>query len=183
VRRAAALFLAALAACGGPQQVSDWERRNPDLLDSARTTTANVVKPPAFPRSENLTEVYVSATTTFKYFVDRSSLYVDYKQKEIRYALLSRSPNGVENVTYEAIQCPDKHRIYAIGSTSGAWSMRGTDWQQIPRTTAVTVPKVLAREFFCPHRDPIQSVAEGVNALRAGAHPGVYVEKNNRSND
>jgi hypothetical protein len=178
VKRAAALLLAALAGCGGGSQLmSDWERNNPDLLDSARTTTASAVKLPAFPRSENLTEFYVNATNTFKYFVDRSSLYVDYKQKEIRYVQVARSPNGVENVSYEAIKCPELHRIYAISSTSGTWSMRGTDWQPIPRTTAGTVQHVLARQFFCPHRDPIQSAAEGVSALQNGVHPLVHVEQ------
>jgi hypothetical protein len=39
------------------------------------------------------------------------------------------------------------------------------------------VPHVLARQFFCPHRDSIQSVAEGVNALKNGVHPLVYVEQ------
>jgi hypothetical protein len=177
VKRAAALLLAVLAGCGGSGQTSDWERANPDLLDTAATSAANVVKPPALPRAENLTEVYISATSTFKYFVDRSSLYVDYKQKEIRYVLLARSPSGVENVSYEAIKCPDMHRIYAVGAAGGKWVTRGSDWQQIQRTTALTVPHVLARQFFCPHRDPLQSVAEGVDALQRGAHPLVYVEE------
>ena len=171
---AAALLLAVLAGCGGSGQTSDWERANPDLLASAATS---VVKPPAFPRSENLTEIYISATATFRYFVDRSSLDVQYQQREIRYVLLARSPSGVENVSYEALKCPDLHRIYAVGSADGKWVLRGSDWQQIQRSTAVTVPHVLARQFFCPHRDPIQSVAEGVDALQRGVHPLVYVEQ------
>jgi hypothetical protein len=169
-------LFAALAGCGGPQQVSDWERANPELLDTAAKATS-VVKPPAFPRSANLTEIYISATATFRYFVDRSSLDVQYQQREIRYVLLARSPSGVENVSYEALKCPDLHRIYAVGGAGGKWILRGSDWQQLQRSTAVTVPHVLARQFFCPHRDPIQSVAEGVNALENGVHPLVYVEQ------
>ena len=177
MRRAAAVFFAALAGCGGPQQVSDWERANPDLLESSAAVAASAAKPPAFPRSGNLTEIYISATATFRYFVDRSSLDVQYQQREIRYVLLARSPSGVENVSYEAIKCPDMHRIYAVGAAGGKWVTRGSDWQQIQRTTALTVPHVLARQFFCPHRDPLQSVAEGVDALQRGAHPLVYVEE------
>ncbi|HEX6690640.1 MAG TPA: CNP1-like family protein [Burkholderiales bacterium] len=174
-RAAALLAAAALAACGATQEVSDWERANPEKLDSA-ATSPTAVNPPPLPRAENLTEIYISATATFRYFVDRSSLAVNYKQREIRYVLLARSPSGVENVSYEAIKCPSLHRIYAVGS-DGKWVMRGLDWQPIMRSTAVTVPHVLARQFFCPHRDSIQSVAEGVNALKNGVHPLVYVEQ------
>ena len=173
MKRAAVL----LAACSATSEVSDWERANPELLDSAAATKATVVSPPAFPRAENLTEIYISATTTFRYFVDRSSLYVNYKQREIRYVLLARSPSGIDNVSYEAIKCPELHRIYAVAGADDKWIMRGLDWQPIQRTTAVTVPHILARQFFCPHRDSIQSVAEGVNALQNGVHPLVYVEQ------
>jgi hypothetical protein len=180
LRASAALAGAALlAACGsGPQQVSDWERRNPELL--ATPETAAVPAPPAMPRKENLIEFYVGPTATFRYFIDGSSLGVLYEQREVRYVLLARSPSGVENVSFEAIRCPDMHRVYAVAEAGGKWSVRPSEWQAIQSRTALGWPSVLARQFFCPHRDPIQSVAEGLNALRLGAHPAVYVEQFNR---
>jgi len=47
---------------------------------------------------------------------------------------------------------------------------------EITRGTALGWPYALARYYFCPHRDPIQSAAEGVDALRRGVHPAVRVE-------
>jgi len=177
MRAAAALLCAALAAAcsSAGEPMSDWERRHPELLGTPASTALPV--PPAMPRKENLIEFYVSPTATFRYFVDGSSLAVFYKQREVRYVLLARSPSGVENVSYEAIRCADQHRVYAVADAGGKWSMRPSGWQPIPRNTETGWPSVLARQFFCPHRDPIQSVAEGVNALRLGAHPLVYVEQ------
>lgn len=177
MRLAAALFAAALAACGETQQVSDWERRNPELLASPEQRGGGAAPtPPAYPRRENLVEFYVSATDTFRYFIDASSLSVAYTLREVRFVQVARSPSGVDNVTFEAIKCPDLQRIYAVGN-EGAWSLRGGDWREMPRSTALTPQRVLARQFFCPHRDTIQSAAEGVDALRRGAHPLVYVEQ------
>jgi hypothetical protein len=177
MRAAAALFCAALAgACSSvTEPMSDWERRHPELIGTPQS--AQLPAPPAMPRQENLIEFYVEPTATFRYFIDAASLSVFYKQQEVRYVLVARSPSGVENVSFEAIRCPDMHRVFAVGDASGKWSVRPSEWQAIQSRTSRGWPSVLARQFFCPHRDPIQSVAEGVNALRLGAHPLVYVEQ------
>jgi CNP1-like family protein len=174
VKAVAALgVLLGVAACSMSEPTSDWERRNPDL---AVMPTEALPKPPPAPRRENLIEFYVAPTATFRYFVDAASLATFYKQKEVRYVMVARSPDGVDNVTYEALRCPNEHRILATGNSDGSWNVRRGDWQEIPRRTA-TAPAILRAQFFCPHNDPIQSQAEGVNALRLGAHPLVYVEQ------
>jgi CNP1-like family protein len=173
LRAAAAVLCTALAACGSGQQVSDWERRNPELVGGREAAPAPT--PPPMPRKENLIEFYVGPQATFRYYIDAASLSALYKQKEVRYLLVARSPSGVENLSYEAIRCPDMHRIYAVGDAD-KWSVRPSEWQDIQRRTGLGVPGVLAREYFCPHRDPLQSAAEGVDALRRGGHPLVYTE-------
>lgn len=175
--RAAAVLCAALAACSSTQPMSDWERNHPEQLGTVQTE--RLPAPPALPRKENLIEFYVSPTATFRYFIDAASLSVLYKQKEVRYVLVARSPSGAENVSFEAIRCPDMHRIYAVGDASGKWSVRPGEWQEIQRRTGLGWPSVLAREYFCPHRDPLQSAAEGVEALRLGGHPLVRTEQKN----
>jgi CNP1-like family len=180
VRRLATLAGAALlAACGasGTRQMSDWERQNPALL--ATPETVKIPMPPALPRPENLVEFYVGPTASFRYFIDVGSLGVLYTQKEVRFVLVARSPSGVENVSFEAIRCPDLHRLYAVADDSGKWSVRPGEWQEIQRRTGLGWPSVLAREYFCPHRDPLQSAAEGVEALRLGGHPLVRTEQKN----
>jgi hypothetical protein len=179
MKRLAALAGAALlAACGssGPQQQSDWERQHPELLATPETAKAPVL--PAPPRAENLIEFYLAPTATFRYYIDSASLTALYRQKEVRYVLVARSPNGVENVSYEAIRCTGQHRVIATGNADRSWNARPTEWRDIPRQTDLSTPSLLKRWYFCPHNDPIQSSAEGVDALRRGGHPMVYLKEN-----
>ena len=178
MRAAAALLCAAaLAACSSSQPQSDWERSNPAQLGTAKTE--RLPTPPAAPRKENLIEFYVGPTATFRYFIDAASLSVFYAQKEVRYVLVARSPSGVENVSFEAIRCPDAYRIFAVGDGSGKWTERAGAWQPIQSRTGLGWPGVLARDYFCPHRDTLQSAAEGIDALRQGGHPLVRTEQKN----
>ena len=165
------------AACGTtPGVQSDWERKNQERLALEAPDQPAV---PRYPRREDLVQIYVSATTDFKYFVDAVTLDVSPRQREVRYVLVARSPSGVENVSYEAIRCPDQYRVLAVGQADGKWGGRQTDWREIARGSALSWPYALARNYFCPHRDPIRTVAEGVDALRRGSHPSVYVEHRN----
>jgi hypothetical protein len=156
--------------------MSDWERRNPERVGSGDSA---LPAPPPMPRTADLIEFHVGPTASFRYFIDAPSLSVSYKEKEVRYVLVARSPSGVENVSFEAIRCPDMHRVYAVGDALGKWSVRPSEWQEIQRRTGLGWPGVLAREYFCPHRDPLQSAAEGVDALRQGGHPMVRTEQKN----
>lgn len=184
MRRLAVLAGAALlAACGssGPQQMSDWERQHPELL-----ATAETLKPPApppLPRPENLIEFYLAPTASLRYFIDSASLTTLYRQKEVRYVLVARSASGVENVSYEAIRCTGEHRLIATLNANRTWNMKGSEWRDIPRQTDLSTPSMLKRWYFCPHNDPIQSSAEGVDALRKGGHPMVYLPENYNRRD
>jgi hypothetical protein len=175
LRAAALATVALLAGCSSPQEpVSQWERDNRELLTAPQS---GPLTPPPYPKNGNLIEFYVGPTASFRYFIDGSTLNVLTKQHEVRYVLVARSPSGVENVSFEAIRCPDMHRVNAVGGAGGTWSARPGEWQEIQKRTGLGWPSVLSRQFFCPHRDTIQSVAEGVEALRLGAHPTVYVEE------
>jgi len=171
--------MAALAAgcASGTHEMSDWEKNHPEAI--APPAARDVPPMPAFPKRENLIEFYLSATATFRYFIDASSLQALYDKREIRYVLVARSPQGADNVRFESIRCPDMFRLYAVGTADGKWEVRPSDWEPTVRRSDLGWPSTLARQFFCPHRDPIQSAAEGVDALRRGAHPAVYVEQRN----
>jgi hypothetical protein len=172
-------LLLLLAGCAGARQepISDWERKNQERLGLALPEDRPATPP--YPKKEDLVEIYVSATTDFKYFVDASTLSVAPKGRTVRYVLVARSPSGVENVTYESIRCPDQYRVLAVGQGDGKWSGRQSDWRDIQRGSGLSWQYALARNYFCPHRDPIRTVDEGVDALRRGSHPAVYVDPKN----
>jgi len=167
------LLVLLMAGCAPTQPVSDWERQNRQRLVSEDTAA-----PPSYPRRADLIEFYVSPTAEFRYFVDARSLSVG-ADRIVRFTLVARSPSGVDNVSYEGIRCPREHRLYAVARAEGSWSSRDSDWREFPRGTSLGWQYALAHYFFCPHRDPIRSAAEGVDALRRGSHPSVYVEPKN----
>ena len=158
-----ALALWVVSALGQPK--TDWE-----IEHERRNWTEGEFKLPPYPKPADLIEFYVSATTEFKFFVDRQSLSVG-KDGVVRYTLLARSASGAENVTYEGMLCSEgSYRVYAYGRAPGAWTERDSDWRPIQKTM-LRSHHALWRDYFCPHKVPIFDVAEGIDALRSGGHP------------
>ncbi|MGH8690914.1 MAG: CNP1-like family protein [Burkholderiales bacterium] len=155
----------ALAGCAsGP--TSDWERQQ-----EGRLPPAEMAAPlPPFPRRADLVEFDVAATSEFRFFIDAGSLSVG-PDGVVRYALVARSDAGAENVSYEGMRCrTGEVRIYAIGH-DGRWGGKPGEWRAIVPRSVQRWHYALYREYFCPHKQPIASPREGVDALQRGGHP------------
>jgi hypothetical protein len=179
LRTLAALACAALlAACGSVSEpMSDWERNNRERLVPNQAAVA--IQPPAYPRDQNLIEFYQSAVATMRYYIDAASVMPLSKEGEVRYVMVARSPSGAKNVSFEGIRCSgNQYRVIATGSSDGTWNTRTGEWRDIVRRGDLEAQSTLRRQFFCPHNDPIQSNAEGVDALRKGGHPMVWLPEN-----
>jgi len=179
LRTLAALACAALlAACSSANApMSDWERNNRELLSPSKPAAALV--PPAYPRDQDLIEFYQSAVATMRYYIDAASVTPLYKEGEVRYVMVARSPSGAKNVSFEGIRCSgNQYRVIATGRSDGSWNARAGEWRDIVRRADLEAQSTLRRQFFCPHNDPIQSSAEGVDALRKGGHPMVWLPEN-----
>jgi hypothetical protein len=154
----------AAAACGStkPQEQSDWERRNLQGV-----ATEEEVEPPPYPIRANLLEFKIADAGGFRFFIDRESLSVT-KEGLVRYVLVARSPEGVDNVTFEGIRCASaEQRLYALGRPDHSWGTARATWRPVATPRHVT----LTRDFFCPQAEPIRNAAEGIRALEAGGHP------------
>jgi hypothetical protein len=171
VLAAAAVLLAACGAGTGHMK-SDWERQNEGRLAREEGGPGSSVEtPPPFPRSENLAEFSVSPASGFRFFVDRTSLAVT-KERIVRYVFVARSPSGVDNISYEGINCREgEYRIYAVGRPDGTWSGRPGEWRPISRQSVERWHNALRDEFFCPGGIAIGDAAEGLLALQRGGHP------------
>jgi len=165
LRRLLGLLLVLWAGLVVGQPKSDWE-----IEAERRGWREGEYKLPGQPKPQDLIEFYVSASTDFRFFVDRKSLSVG-KDGVVRYTLLARSPSGAESVTYEGIRCSaGSLRIYAYGRAGGGWTERDSDWRPIEAKTMQRSHHALWSEYFCPHRVPIFDVEEGIDALRRGGH-------------
>jgi hypothetical protein len=158
--------LAVASASAVAQVKSDWERDNEERLKQSEEV---VVAPPPLDRA-SLVELELEVPTDFRYFVDVASLAVG-ADRVVRYALIARSPSGVESVTFEGLRCGGEYRVYAVGQPGGGWSGRPGQWRPVPRDARVG-QNLLLRRYFCPARNTaIRDAAEGAGALRGGGHP------------
>ncbi len=132
------------------------------------------VEPPAFPKTENLIEFYVSAATTNKYFIDASTLAVG-TDEVVRYVLVVRTSGGATNVSFEGMRCKElawKH--YATGGGDGTWTRSRAarnEWRPIENKPVNRHHAAISRDLFCPQGNPIYTPEEGRNALRLGKNP------------
>jgi hypothetical protein len=158
---AALAAVALLAGCAGPQAQSDWERQN---LRSEAGDEA-LPEPPDFPRADTLIEFPVSAVPNIRFYIDAATLGVE--AGVVRYVLVARGAGGAQNVSYEGLRCRTaEHRRYAVGRSDGTWvRASGSAWRP-----HAAWHKELQRDYFCPQALPIRDAAEGVRALREGAH-------------
>jgi hypothetical protein len=168
--RALFLVLAAVvtaAGCGSPGGVkSDWERQN--LKAEA---PEEQVEPPAYPAPGSLLEFGVIDGGGFRFFIDGATLSVG-KDAIVRYVLVARSADGVENVSFEGMRCATaEYRVYAFGRPERSWSASRTGWRSLDAPSVQKRHTTLYREYFCPQNEPIRNAAEGVRALEQGGHP------------
>ena len=162
---AAALLLGATLAAGQTTGFkSEWER-----AQEARDWRELEVTLPAPPKGE-LLEFFVSAASSFRFFIDPQSLSVG-TDGVVRYTLVARSRSGVENVSYEGLRCSTaSYKLYALGNGS-RWTPAQGDWTTIQRKSVQRWHEALWSAYLCPNRSPVTSVAQAVEYLRSGGHP------------
>ncbi len=161
--------MALLGACSGDRAniKSDWERQNEGRL--VKEEAEALPELPVFPRRENLVEFFVSSASDFKFFVDRAAIGV--KAGVVRYTLVARSPSGIDNISYEGMNCAaGEYRVFALGRPDGTWLSRPGPWREIPTRSVQRWHSALQREYFCPNRIPVTDIAEAVRALEQGGH-------------
>ena len=161
-----ALCLALVACAGDAPDQSDWER-----AQEARSWQEIRVTLPPYPKSANLVEFDAGTGSEFHFLVDAASLSVG-SDGVVRYVLVARSAQGAANVSFEGLRCKDgEYKIYATGGGNRTWVKAPMSrWRPVEQR-AGSWHRTLANDYFCPMREPIRTVAEGVDALRRGGNP------------
>ncbi|MDH3318508.1 MAG: CNP1-like family protein [Betaproteobacteria bacterium] len=160
------LALAAAQGVALAQPPTDWERQQAE-----RNWREAEVVLPAFPQKVNLMPFFVSAASSYEFYIDGASLAVG-EDGVVRYVLVARSSLGAESVSFEGIRCStSEYRIYATGKSGGGWLRSSSPWRRIAPRQVQRWHNALRDEFLCPFGRPIRSAAEGVDALRRGGHP------------
>lgn len=175
MKRLVAFIIVAIAtgAAAQPPQMPDVRQHTPPE-EEAPWQELKEVKPPAFPKQENLREFYVSPVTTNSYFIDASTLSVG-SDRIVRYVLVVVTSGGATNVSFEGINCENRRwKFYATGRNDGTWvNSRATrvEWRPIENKDIIRHHAALSRDLFCPGGVAIATAKEGRSALIRGTHP------------
>jgi len=139
------VLFAGIEDLDGEEDIDRYEK----VPGSERKEDAVVIPP--FPQADDLIEVDLSLPEfPFTLFIDPKSLSVG-KDRVIRYTVVLRSKNGVENVSYEGIRCQhSKVQRYAYGSGGRFRPVRNRDWRFIRKDGQDRFRTELVDHYFCP---------------------------------
>ncbi|MDT8364692.1 MAG: CNP1-like family protein [Nitrosomonas sp.] len=163
----ACVCLLLLSACAGRQEFVD-------TFDHGKTWEEIASGLPPYPQTGDLLMFDAGPVNNMRYFIDANSISVDKKQRLIRYSLIIRSPQGGDNVSYEALRCETRERKrYAIGDdATQTWeSMRTSKWETLEQVRQLHAQRELSKYYFCPRGLVVNSAKEAIHALKAGIHP------------
>lgn len=132
----------------------------------------NITLPP-LPEEKNLIPFVSSATETHQFFIDSASLSVD-KDRVVRYVLVSRSPQGAQNIVYEGLRCETKsvkRYAFAIKDMQKKYHWMKNQliqWEEIEFKAGNNPHLTLYKEYFCPSKTAIFNKEEGLDVLKRG---------------
>jgi hypothetical protein len=157
---AVTLLLAASAAIAQARFEEDFDDKDKPWQEVA-------VQLPAAPVAENLLPFYVSATSTQQFSIDAKSVTVG-SDGVVRYTLVSKSPQGATNISYEGIRCMSfEKKLYAFGQANGSWSRARRDqWEPIRTGHANRQHEALAKDYFCEEKTVAGKAEQMVERIR-----------------
>lgn len=105
---------------------------------------------PPFPSGSKWVEFKPTGRTLNRYFVDSDSLSVG-KDKVIRFTLLVRSDQNVDNISYVGLRCrPREWRDYAFGTPEKSWRREeDASWRPVEGKIFNNYQDNLAKDYFC----------------------------------
>ncbi|MBK7364436.1 MAG: CNP1-like family protein [Nitrosomonas sp.] len=161
------LSLVGLVACSSNEKFVD-------TFDNNKNWVEIQTQLPHYPEPENLVEFDAGPANDMQHYVDTQSIAIG-EDGVIRFALISKSSEGAENVSFEGIRCRTRERKrYAIGRLNKTWvHSRQPEWQLLNNAGQNHALRELARFYFCPQDIMVSSQQEAIQALKAGIHPRV----------
>jgi len=123
--------------------------------------------PPPPLRTSGLIPIEVPGTS-LRFGVDPASITIG-KDDVVRYVVVATSPSGAVNGIYEGIRCgKGEVKVYARHNPSSGWvAAKGSDWQDVYKTTNSRYSLAIARGGACQENAPNTSPAQIAMDLKA----------------
>ena len=128
------------------------------------------VRVPDYPRRSDLVELDLQVPSLpFRVFLDRTALSA-HRDGTVRYTLVLRSPEGVDNVRYELLRCAkNRVRVYATGNAEGRMvEVKDGSWKPIRDVGLGRYHHLLKRFYLCDAGVPL-SPRQVLARIRQGA--------------
>lgn len=121
--------------------------------DKEKPWLETVLQLPTRPLPENLLLFDIGPIASHSFAIDQKSLSID-DGDVIRYTIVSRSPSGTQNISFEGLRCQSLEiRRYAFGQANGSWSRsHRDDWEPIASGVSNRPQETLARDYLCQGR-------------------------------
>ena len=159
------LFIGTLMFCVASAYAQS--RFEEDFDDAEKPWQEIAIQLPVAPKQENLVPFYVGPTATQEFEIDLSSVELG-KDGVVRYVLVTTSPSGVKNISFEGIRCEtDERKLYAFGRSDGSWSRSRRDrWERINSAIPNRQHAALAHDYFCENLTIAGDAQEMVGRIR-----------------
>jgi len=161
-----ALVFACAAAATLPASAQSNVDANID--DREKSWKEIAIQIPAAPAEADLLPFAVGPTATQRYAIDAKSVSVG-SDGVVRYTVVTTSPAGARNVSYEGIRCKSRERkTYAFGHADGSWGRsRRDEWlPMIGSDRPAPHQAALAEDYFCKDDMVAGKAEEIVQRLR-----------------
>lgn len=174
-----ALAGAMLAACGtptgGPEKSTGAGTAGvtgpvKQTEDDAPWKESETALPP-LPQSKDLIEFTLRNRSTSRFFVDGSTLTVG-KDRVVRFALVIRSSEGVDNTSYAGVKCRGREwKTYAVAADRAWRPIADPQWKRIPNLSYNNYQFTLSEDYMCTESmftgSPVGSAKFIVRSLRS----------------
>ena len=173
----AAAMACALSGLALAVSVPAWAQGEDDLstlLAPAHPAPAAPLIMPAPPRASDLVPVPLPGHSGMRFFVDEASIR-RAEVSHLRYTLVARSPAGVDNVSYEEIDCLNENwRINALWNDSARrWDrVSAPSWIGVDVGGGGNLHAVLDTQYFCRDGGVDGTVPDVIRRLRLGLRGG-----------
>jgi hypothetical protein len=147
-----------LAACGTPTggpETSGPGAGMGGVTGPTKQTEEDVVwkesetELPPLPQKKDLIEFTLRNPSTGKFFVDGSTLTVG-KDRVVRFALVIRSSEGVDNASFAGLKCRGREwKTYAYSADRDWRRVADPQWKPIPNLGYNNYQFTLAQDYMC----------------------------------
>jgi hypothetical protein len=104
---------------------------------------------PPLPSNKDLVEFRLRNPSTSRFFVDGSTLTVG-KDRVVRFAVVIRSSEGVDNTSYAGLKCRGREwKTYAYAAERNWRRVADPQWKPIPNLSYNNYQFTLAEDYMC----------------------------------